>query len=316
MRSLGLSSSSLWVSAAEKFTNHAINCIFIAGVTLIDSVVIQSISIALPISQLTAQPIAQAISTPVSNCSQLTNRRYVVLIDRPANLLPQLPEFLAIAAVPCSYLNTSMTFFGGFDNAKSSTFRANQLRELGLDAVVHSFSAKVTDIPANLQAAAILVEPSNDPNLAIQQVRSKTGKSAFFAAFNNRSVILAAPLSSQQSANMSAALLRNQGLAAQVISANLIASPNTSTGSTPTNPETNSVPKNPVSSAKTIYRVLVPNTNANTLKQLRENAPDAFVTIFKGKSYIQVRTYTNRSNAHRERDRLNMSYSGTILIQD
>jgi hypothetical protein len=185
---------------------------------------------------------------------------------------------------------------------------------------VHSFTAKVTDIPANLQAAAILVEPSNDPNLAIQQVRLKTGKSAFFATFNNRSVILAAPLSSQQSANASAALLRNQGLAAQVISANLIASPNPSpnipTSSIPTNPEANSVPTNPLSSTKTIYRVLVPNTNANTLKQVRETAPDAFVTIFKGKSYIQVRTYTNRSNAHRERDRLNMRYSGTILIQD
>jgi hypothetical protein len=62
--------------------------------------------------------------------------------------------------------------------------------------------------------------------------------------------------------------------------------------------------------------VLVPNLNDNTLKEIRELAPDAFLTIFKGKYYIQVRTYNNRSNAHRERDRLNARYSGTILLQD
>ncbi|GBO53470.1 hypothetical protein APA_1377 [Pseudanabaena sp. lw0831] len=227
-----------------------------------------------------------------------------------------MPEFLAIAAVPCDYLNTSMTFFGGFDNVQSSTFRANQLRALGLDAVVHSFSTKVNDIPANLQAAVVLVELSKEPNMAIQQVQTLSGKNAVLATFNNRSVLLAAPLSSQQSASAIATKLRGQGLAAQVIGASLIASPMT-TNTTSSIP-TNSVPTsttNPTSTA-TIYRVLVPNTNANTLKQIRELAPDAFVTIFKSKSYIQVRTYTNRSNAHRERDRLNARFAGTILIQD
>jgi hypothetical protein len=262
-------------------------------------------------NSLSNPAIAQSVGS--LTCQQLTNRRYVVILDRPANQLPQLPEFLAIAAVPCGYLNTSMTFFGGFDNAQSSTFRANQLRALGLDAVVHSFSAKVNDIPANLQAAVVLVELNQEPNMAIQQTQSLSGKSAVLATFNNRSVLLVAPLSSQQSASAIATKLRGQGLAAQVIGSSLIASPSTSsTSSVPTN----SVPTSKPTSTAKVYRVLVPNVSANTLKQIRELAPDAFVTIFKGKSYIQVRTYTNRSNAHRERDRLNAQFAGTILIQD
>lgn len=140
-------------------------------------------------------------------------------------------------------------------------------------------------------------------------MRSLTGKSAFFATFNNRSVILAAPLSSQQSANAIASLLRNRGIAAQAISADLIAAPNQTNSSIPTASLPISTPNtNPTSSTKIIYRVLVPNANANTLKQLRELASDAFVTILKGKSYIQVRTYLNRSNAHRDRDRLNVQF--------
>ena len=313
MRSLRLRSQLSAITANCLFT-----CLFISGFGLVDISVDRSVtiahaqSIAQPIAQPITQPIAQSVAIPALACPQVTNRRYVVIIDRPANLLPQLPNFLAIAAIPCSYLNASMTFFGGFDNAKSSTFRASQLRELKLDAIVHSFVAKVTDVPANLQAAIVLVEPSNDPNLAIQQVRSLTGKSAVLATFNNRSVILAAPLSSQQSANAIASLLRNQGLAAQVVSADLIA-PSRVMGSIPTP----SIPnQNPDSSAQIIYRVLIPNANASTLKQLRKLAPDAFVTVFKGKSYIQLRTYNNRVNAHRERDRLNVSFPGTILLQD
>jgi hypothetical protein len=242
--------------------------------------------------------IAQSASTQLT-CPQLTNRRYVVMLDRPANQLPQLPEFLAIAAVPCGYLNASMTFFGGFDNVQSSTFRANQLRALGLDAVVHSFSAKVNDIPANLQAAVVLVELNQEPNMAIQQVQNLSGKNAILATFSSRSVLLAAPLSSQQSANAIATKLRGQGLAAQVIGASLIAAPSTtsSSGSVPTNSVPTSSTTKPTSKAL-IYRVLVPNASANTLKQIRELAPDA------------------RSNAHRERDRLNARFAGTILLQD
>lgn len=317
MRSLRLRSQLSAITGNCLFT-----CLFISGFGLVDISVDRSVTIAhaqsvaqpisQPIAQSITQPIAQSVAIPALACPQVTNRRYVVIIDRPANLLPQLPNFLAIAAIPCSYLNASMTFFGGFDNAKSSTFRASQLRELKLDAIVHSFVARVTDVPANLQAAIVLVEPSNDPNLAIQQVRSLTGKSAVLATFNNRSVILAAPLSSQQSANAIASLLRNQGLAAQVVSADLIA-PSRVMGSIPTP----SIPnQNPDSSAQIIYRVLIPNANASTLKQLRKLAPDAFVTVFKGKSYIQLRTYNNRVNAHRERDRLNVSFPGTILLQD
>lgn len=266
-----------------------------------------------------AEPIAQA-SVPTNNCSQLTNRRYVTLIDRPANSLPQLPRYLVLAAVPCTYLNGSMTFFGGFDNVKTSAFRASQLRELGLDAIVYSFNAKVNDVPANVQAAAVLVELNNDPNAAIQQVRSLTGKSAVLATLSTRSVIIAAPLSSQQSANAIASLLRRQGFAAQVISADIIATPYVSPNNVPSTsvpistPTTNS--NSTTNTRPTIYRVLVPNITADTLNQLRVSAPDAFVTIFRGQSYIQVRTYTNRDNAHRERDRLNASYPGTILLRD
>ena len=157
------------------------------------------------------------------------------------------------------------------------------------------------------------MELNQEPNMAIQQTQSLSGKSAVLATFNNRSVLLVAPLSSQQSASAIATNLRGQGLAAQVIGASLLASPSTSsTSSVPTN----SVPTSKPTSTAKVYRVLVPNASANTLKQIRELAPDAFVTIFKGKSYIQVRTYTNRSNAHRERDRLNARFAGTILLQD
>lgn len=295
MKSLGLSRGSSWAIAANRVTG----CIFITCLVLVDSLAIASKAIAQPVNS-------------VLTCPQLTNRRYAVMLDLPANRLPQLPEFLVIAAAPCAYLNNYMTFFGGFDNAKAATFRANQLRELRLDAVVHSFSTKVNDIPADLQSAMVLVELNNEPNTAIQQVQSLTGKGAVLAAFNNRSVLLTAPLSSQQSANAIASRLRSQGLAAQVISASLLSSTNP-VSSTPQNP----VPTSPVpNSTATIYRILVPNTNADILKKMRAIAPDAFVTIFKGRSYVQVQTYNNRSNAHRERDRLNALYPNTILLQD
>ncbi len=232
----------------------------------------------------------------------------MVILDRAASLLPPLPEFLAIAAVPCHYLNTSMTFFGGFDNANGSSFRANQLRELGIDAVVHSFRGKLNDVPANLQASVVLTELNNEQNFALQQVRSLTGKNAILATFNNRSVILAAPLSSRQSANAIANRLRSQGFGAQVISAALI-SPPLAAAPRPTNTSSSS-------SASSSYRVLVPRLSADTLKQVKAIAPDAFATIFQGKTYIQARTYNNLENANRERDRLNIRFPGTILIQD
>ncbi|MFN5979348.1 MAG: hypothetical protein ACK45W_08495 [Pseudanabaena sp.] len=303
IRSLIFNSSSLLAIAA--------NCLLIAGYVLGDLALTSSVSIA--------ETIAQANLT-TNNCSQLTNRRYVTIINRSANLLPQLPRYLVLAAIPCNYLNGSMTFFGGFDNVKTSAFRANQLREKGLDAVVYSFNTKFSDITSNLQAAAVLVELNNAPNVVIQQVQSITGKTAVLATFNNRSVIVNAPLSSIPAANEIASLLRNRGYAAQVISADIITSPtaapinDTSTLSLPIS--TSTALNNNLSSTRTVYRVLVPNINANTLQQIRASAPDAFVTIFRGQSYIQVSTYTNRDNAHRERDRLNAIYQGTILLRD
>jgi hypothetical protein len=305
MKSLGLGHKNR-LSRASIAAIYAASCV--TSIAWVDSLLFASMA------------IAQSPATVLNACPQLTNRRYAVILDRPANTLPPLPEFLAIAAVPCGYLNGSMTFFGGFDNAKASTFRASQLRQLGLDAVVHSFSAKVNDVPANLQAAMILVELNQDPSLAIPQVQALSGKSAVLATFSNRSVILAAPLSSVQNANAIATRLRSQGLAAQVISASLITSPNPATPNPTSTPVPPSVPITPPTTPNgtvgRIYRVLVPNLNDNTLKEIRELAPDAFLTIFKGKYYIQVRTYNNRSNAHRERDRLNARYSGTILLQD
>lgn len=319
MKLMGFSDRNPWKITAE----NVVSGLLMATLVFVDSLTINVIQVAAsnnitPITQAphtsSNQPIAQSVNVPIYTCPQVNNRRYIVLTDRPASFLPPLPQFLAIAAVPCSYLNTSMTFFGGFDNVKPAIYRASQMRELGLDAVVYSFSAKVNDIPANLQAAAVLVELNNDPNVVAQQVRSLTGKNAVVATFNNRTIILAAPLSSIQSANAIASLLRNQGIAAQAISADLIASPsslansNQNSGATATNPPTGSSP--------TIYRVLVPNASTDTLKQVRAIAPDAFVTIFKGRSYIQVSTYTNRANAHRGRDLLNSQFSGAILLQD
>ena len=297
MKLLGLSDRTSWKISSR----NVASVLIVATLVLVDSLVIN---------------VGQTIAMPTLTCPQVNNRRYVVLTDRPANFLPPLPQFLAIAAVPCGYFNTSMTFFGGFDNVKPAIYRASQLRELGLDAIVYSFSAKVNDIPANLQAAAVLVELNNDPNVVAQQVRSLTGKNAVVATFNNRTLILAAPLSSTQSANAIASLLRNQGIAAQAISADLIAPPISSANSNQTSLSGSTVTNLPPNSSQTIYRVLVPNTSADTLKQVRAIAPDAFVTIFKGRSYIQVSTYTNRANAHRGRNLLNSKFSGAILIQD
>jgi hypothetical protein len=296
-----------------KFTANCLFANILGALVLIDISGVQATEIVAPFSE----PIAQSISTQIPSCPEITNRRYVVLTDRPVNSLPQLPQFLAIAATPCSYINPAMTFFGSFDNTSTAIFRVSQLRELGIDAIVHSFSTNSSAIPPNIRAAAILVESGNDQNMTLQQVRSLTGKTAFLAAFNNRSVILAAPLSSQQNATAIANLLRNQGLAAQVISADLIAAPNPPTSSLGSTLVPTSTPnQNSGGSAKIIYRILIPNANTNTLKQARELAPDAFLTVFKSKSYIQLRTYTNRANAHRERDRLNTRFPGTILLQD
>ncbi len=297
MKLLELSGRALWKISSQ----NVVNSLILATLVLVDSLVVN---------------VGQSAATPLPTCPQINNRRYVVLTDRAANFLPPLPQFLAIAAVPCSYFNTSMTFFGGFDNAKPAIYRASQLRELGLDAIVYSFSAKISDIPANLQAAAVLVELNNDPNMVAEQVRSLTGKNAVVATFNNRTLILAAPLSSIQSANAISSLLRSKGISAQAISAGLIAPPTSSANSSQNLASSSTTTNLPPSSSQTIYRVLVPNTSADTLKQVRAIAPDAFVVIFKGKSYIQATTYTNRANAHRGRDLLNAQFSGTILLQD
>jgi len=89
--------------------------------------------------------LAQATTNdifPTQTCQQLANGRYAVIIDRPVNQLPQLPDSLALSVLPCRYLTASMTFLGSFENVSASIYRANQIRQLGLDAVVHSFIDK------------------------------------------------------------------------------------------------------------------------------------------------------------------------------
>ena len=79
---------------------------------------------------------------PTQTCQQLANGNYAVIIDKPVNQLPQLPEFLAVSVLPCRYFTASMTFLGSFKNVNTSIYRAGHIRNMGLDAVVHSFTDK------------------------------------------------------------------------------------------------------------------------------------------------------------------------------
>jgi hypothetical protein len=54
--------------------------------------------------------------------------------------------------------------------------------------------------------------------------------------------------------------------------------------------------------------------NAETLTQARAIASDAFPRTIQGKRLIQVRSYTDRDNVTRERNRFNERFPGTIVI--
>jgi hypothetical protein len=249
-----------------------------------------------------------SVVLPARTCQQLAAKNYVVLLNRPGNLLPQLPEFLAISAIPCSYMAHSMTFFGNFNNLNTASFRAEQLRQMGLDAIVHSFELDNAQIPPNLRAASVVVEPIN--NQTLSQVQAATNSHAQFVKFANRPVILASALSSFSVANTIAANLRSRGFASQSVSTNLINPPNVSTGGTP--PTTSPDP----SASKKTFRVLVPQTTEATLGLVRAIAADAFPLIYRGRRYIQARTYTDRANATRERDRFGLRFPGTIIVSE
>ncbi|MEE3718702.1 hypothetical protein V2H45_18325 [Tumidithrix elongata RA019] len=262
---------------------------------------------------ISIEAVAQvSVVLPAKTCQQLGTSSYVVLVNRPGNLLPQLPEFLAISAIPCGYMANSITFFGNFNNLNAASYRVAQLRQMGLDAIVYSFILDNAEISPNFRGASVIVEPAADPNLTLQQVQAATISHAQLVNLANRQVILASPLSSFQVANTIAANLRSRGFASQAVSASLIGLPHAST-SAAVPPTT--TPNNTSSSKKT-FRVLVPQVNQTTLEYVKAIAADAFPRSYQGRKYIQARTYTDFSNATRERDRLNIRFPGTIVISE
>ncbi|MFZ4729806.1 MAG: hypothetical protein ACOYMQ_14280 [Pseudanabaena sp.] len=264
--------------------------------------------------------LAQATTNdifPTQTCQQLANGRYAVIIDRPVNQLPQLPDSLALSVLPCRYLTASMTFLGSFENVSASIYRANQIRQLGLDAVVHSFIDKNNDSAKHLRANALLIEVPSNPAFAIQQVRMITGKLSFWATFNNRYVILSAPLSSQQTANILANNLRSQGFAVQAIGAVWISDPTPITKPENTNPAlSNRLTSQTSTKTQKVYQVLIPMDNNKNLKQSRSITSDAFPKIVGGRSYLQVRSYKDLGNAIRERERLRVSFPEVLLVSN
>ncbi len=249
---------------------------------------------------------------PSQTCTQLTTRRYGVFVGRAANLLPQLPEFLAIAAVPCGYLQHSLTFFGSFDDLQRARFRADQLRQAGLEAVVHSFRANVPAVPDGYRAAVVLVEPTTDAPKTLTEVRSLA--TAQTATLGNRSVILAAPMSSLPTATALSAALRGRGLAAQAIGVSSIRVVEAATPRPTPSPSPSPTPSSPPQ--RGTFRLLVPATSVNTLGQVRRVSPDAFERLYQGQRFVQVRSYSDRANAQRELERLRSQFPGIRLVQE
>jgi hypothetical protein len=264
--------------------------------------------------------LAQATTNdiiPIQTCQQLADGRYAVIIDKPVNQLPQLPDYLAISVFPCSYFTASMTFLGSFENVNASIYRANQIRQLGLDVVVHSFTNKNNDSPKHLRANALLIEVPSNPDLAIQQVRMLTGKPSFWATFNNRYVILSAPLTNQQTANILANNLRSQGFAVQAVDAAWISDSIPITKPVNTNLNlSKQFTSQPSTKTQPVYQVLIPLDNNKNLKQSSSITSDAFPKIVRGRSYLQVRSYKDLGNAIRERDRLSVIFPGVILVSN
>jgi hypothetical protein len=265
---------------------------------------------------LAQSPPSTIISSPT--CKQLTSQRYAVIVDHLTVELNKLPYFLSSAALACRYLNTSMMFFGSFENLESSLLRVNQLKQLGLDASIHSFTDNHNQDSNQFRSSALLVELSINPNLTLQTVKAITRKPSFFGTFKNRSVILTAPLTNQKNASRLAHKLRKQGFTTQIINASWI-----------DDRDSNSIPKKDDKTAKyftyfsknssvrrkpyTLYRLLIPVDYIKQIRQMYTDFPDMFQRTFSGYSYIQVRSYLDPQNAYRERARLNINFPGTIL---
>ncbi|MEI6428786.1 MAG: hypothetical protein WCO45_10440 [Pseudanabaena sp. ELA607] len=294
---------------------------------------------------LTTSNAAPNNNAPLANCSNLAIRRYVILVNQPIDSLPQLPEFLTIAAAPCQYFGILMTSFGTFDNAESVILRADQLRQLKLDAVVHSFKGDVSGLNKNYRAYSVIAEMGSNPDNTVQQLQALRF-SPQKVNLGNRTVLVVSPSSSLAPAKTVANNLRTRGFTTQVISASLLnrnfyppADPNrgetaTAQGATPnpaSRPANSSKPPNSKPSPKPtannaalpaipplpqgkVYRLLIPMRNAETLTQARAIASDAFPCTIQGKRLIQVRSYTDRDNVTRERNRFNERFPGTIVI--
>jgi hypothetical protein len=210
-----------------------------------------------------------------------------------------------------------MTFLGSFENVNASIYRASQIRQMGLDAVVHSFTDKNNNSAQHFRAAALLIEVPLNADLAIQQVRMLTGKPSFLATFNNRPVILSAPLSSQQTANILANNLRSQGFAAQSVGAIWISDSDPVNKPANTNQVlSNSSISQTSTNARKVYQLLIPMDNNQNLKQASYITSDAFPKIVRGRSYLQIRSYKDIGNAIRERDRLSTKFLGVILVSN
>jgi hypothetical protein len=311
-----------------------------------------------PIPVTTASPTAS--NTPLVHCSEISTRRYAILVNQPIDSLPQLPEFLTIAAAPCQYFGILMTFFGTFDNAESVTLRADQLRQLKLDAVVHSFQGDVSALNRTYRAYSVIAEMGSNPNSTIQQLQALRF-SPQKVNLGNRTVLVVSPSSSLAPARTVSNNLRARGLTTQVISSSLLNRPlrpsgdasrpevaqgnpenpaasgtnqtrpprsgNTSkpSGANPNpKPNTRQNPSNntnraalppipPLPQGK-VYRLLIPMRSAETLAQARAIAADAFPRTIQGRQFIQVRSYTDRDNVTRERNRFNERFPGTIVI--
>lgn len=280
--------------------------------------------VTLPVT-LSVIDSASAQVVPLKACEQLGIGRYIVLVNQSSAVV-QLPYYLTIPASPCSYLSQPITFFGNFNNLDASAFRVEQLRRSGLDAIAHSFTSGV-QIPANLAGASVIVEPlSTNPNLTLQQVAFFSKANALStnpqpASFNNRQVILVAPLVNGQTATGLSTSLRNRGFVAASVEPKAVRLLNTN-AFPPITPLPAPLPPTPIPSPTPInipggkFRLLVPVVSNTTLPKLKQEFSDVVPRLYQRKRYAQVASYRDQQNANLERDRILSRFPGAIVIAE
>jgi len=267
-----------------------------------------SVTFSVTLSLFVDRAFAQ-IATPTASCEQLSRSRYMVLVSNP--IYTAIPQYLSIAAAPCTYLSQSVTSFGYFNSIDASAFRVNQLRQLGFDAIAQSFSPG-TPIPNQIAGVSVIAEPSSiNPMLSLQQVSAITGINAQSAAFNNRQVVLAAPLVSMNTANNLVSSLRSRGFSSDYVDPRAIQALNAFPPVVTPIPDPN--PGN-ISGGK--FKLLLPVVSNASLIQIRQEFPSATTRLYQRKRYAQVASYIDRFSASRERDRVLVRYPGSIVILD